>query len=125
MPQDAYPPLSTVPEEVRVAVRLLGTGASAPTKVVGQGITVTRTGAGVYKLTFSESPGTFVMPDGVSLQAATPGDIKNHSVVFDTWDSSTKAIEVTFWDASAVAHDLAADEWLSFFLVFKRTSVTG
>lgn len=125
MPQDAYPPLSTIPEEVVVRVRMLGTGASAPTKVVGQGCTITRTSAGLYKLAFSELPGTFVTVGELTLQATTPGDIKNHSLVAKPWSASTKSIEVSFWDASGVAHDLAADEWIGVTLIFKRTSVAG
>lgn len=125
MPQDSYPPRSTVPEELVVRIRMLGTGAAAPTRVVGQGCTITRTSAGLYKLTFSESPGTFVSVGDLTLQAATPGDLKNHSVVADTWDSTARAIEVSLWDASGVAHDLAANEWITVSLVFRRTSVTG
>ncbi len=37
-----------------VEVRLLRTGARPPPKVFGRGITVARTGVGVYTLTFVE-----------------------------------------------------------------------
>ena len=47
----AYKAKNTLPEVWCHHVRLLGTGASAPTKELGEGITVTRTSAGVYKLT--------------------------------------------------------------------------
>lgn len=122
MAMNAYPPRVTQPEAWGHMVRLLGTGGSAPTKQIGDGITVTRTAAGVYKLTWSENPGTFL---GVNfaLQAATPGDIKNHSVVFDTYDSSAFSIELTFWDAAAAAHDLAANEYILLTVWFKRTGV--
>jgi hypothetical protein len=123
MALDAFVQRQSEPESVGIKVRLLGTGAAAPTKVLGQGITVTYTGVGIYKLTFAELPGTFEKAGGVALQAVTPGDIKGHTVVFDTWDATTKSIEVTFWNASEAAHDLAANEWLSFTLFFKRTGV--
>jgi len=117
-----YPILSAEPTELRVPFRMVGTGASAPTRQYGKGITITRTGAGVYKLTFSSLPGTFVTVTP-SLQAATPADIKNHSLVWDTFDVATMSIEVSLFDASAVAHDLAALEYIGGELIFKTSSV--
>jgi hypothetical protein len=118
-----FSPVKSSEAETRVVpCRLLGTGAAAPTKVYGQGATVTRTDVGIYKLTFVDAPGVFALPSGVTLQAATPGDIKGHTVVFDTWDATTKSIELTFWSAAEAAHDLAANEWISFDLTFKHTT---
>lgn len=114
---DRYPVVVSEPELRTIKVRLLGTGAAAPTKVYGRGITVARTGAGVYTLTFASSPGDFV---GVKfgLDATTPGDIKNHSVIC-TKTSST-VITVNFYDAAAAAHDLAALEWINLDLDFEK-----
>ncbi len=102
-----------------VEVRLLGTGASAPTKVFGKGITVGRTGVGVYTLTFVESPGTWA---GYTwgIDATTPANIKNHDVVVTA--TSTTVITVTLWDAAAAAHDLAAAEWINLTLKFVQVN---
>jgi hypothetical protein len=116
---DFYPDRSSEPELRTVEVRLLGTGASAPTKVYGKGITVARTGAGVYTLTFSASPGTYAgcLP---GLDATTPGDIKNHSVICTA--TSATVITVNFYDAAAAARDLAAAEWINLSLKFKASN---
>lgn len=120
--QSGYPLLVSEPNVVGHIVRLLGTGASAPTKEVGAGITVTRTGAGVYKLTWAENPFTYM---GMLLLkgAATPGDVKNHDVVRDTYDSSAFALEISFFDASGTAHDLAANEYFDAIIMFRRSGV--
>ena len=118
---DADPARTTEPDMIYVEVRLLGTGASAPTKVLGKGITVARTGAGVYTLTFAKSPGNWCGPTGVGLDATTPGDIKNHSVVVT--NTSATVVTVNFYDAAAAAHDLAALEWINFTLRYKRVAV--
>lgn len=117
MGMDAYATRDTAPVWHHI-VKLLGTGASAPTKQEGYGITVTRTGAGVYKLTWAENPGKYVgfVP---GLQAATPGDIAGHTVVADTYDTSTKSMEVCFFDGSNAAHDLAANEWIHLDITFR------
>jgi hypothetical protein len=118
-----YPDETTEAHLKRVEVRLLGTGASVPTKQLGQGITVTRTGTGVYKLTFGESQGVWRGHTGVGFEATTPADLKTHSVVFGAYNTTTRAIELTLYDASGNAHDLAALEFLNFTLRFKQTSV--
>lgn len=89
--QDADPLRSTEPETYVSFVRLLGTGAAAPTKQRGAGITVTRTSAGLIKLTWGHDPGTFV---GLAhaFRAATPGDVVDLKLVGDTYAS--KVLEV-------------------------------
>lgn len=120
MALDAFEPRNSEPELLCVEVRLLGTGASAPTKVYGQGITVARSGAGVYTLTHGEARGTWA---GclIGLDATTPGDIKNHSVIVT--NTSATVTTVQFYDASAVAHDLAAAEWINLTLRYKPVGV--
>jgi hypothetical protein len=116
---DFYELRSSEPEMRYVDVRLLGTGASAPTKVYGKGITVARSNTGIYTLTFTASPGTWAGCT-VGLDATTPGDIKNHSVVCTK--TSATVVTVNFYDASANAHDLAALEWINLTLKFKQSN---
>lgn len=117
------PPKATEPEAVAHLIRLTGTGASAPTVTMGgKHVSIARSGAGVYTLTWRDKPGVFVAATA-GIQAVTPGDIKNHSVVLDTYDSSAKTMDVTFWDAAAAAHDLAANEFINIVVWFKDTGV--
>jgi len=118
MSQDAWDVHATEPELELVPVRLLGTGASAPTRQYGRDITVARTGVGVYTLTFRETPGTFVGGQ-VALQGATPGNLKNVSVVFNTWNATTRVLEITVWSGAGAARELAATELLLLVLFFQ------
>lgn len=107
-----------------VEVRLLGTGAAAPTKQLGQGITVTRTGVGVYRLTFAENLGTWRGPIGApGLEATTMSAMADHSVVFGAYTPATRTVDLTFYNAAGAARDLAALEFLNFTLRFKQRSV--
>jgi hypothetical protein len=86
MSQQAFRSWSAQPELVAHPVRALGvTSGPEITKQLGDGLTVTRTGTGAYRLTWSENPGTFVCAVG-SLQAATPANLAGHTMIFDTWD---------------------------------------
>lgn len=117
-----YTPKTTIPDERTYRVRLLGTGASAPTKQLGSGVTITRTAAGVYKLTFAKNPGTFI-GFAWGLGATTPGDVKGHTVTRDTMTDATSAgasayIEVSLWNASDAADDLQATEYADLAITF-------
>lgn len=123
MSQHAFPVRSAQPELVAHPVRALGvTSGPSITKELGDGLTVTRTGAGAYRLTWSENPGTFVVAVG-SLQAATPGDLAGHTMIFDTWDSTNLRLDLVVYNATFAAHDLVANEYLDIVVWFKRTSV--
>ncbi len=99
----------------RVLVRMVGTGASAPTKVYGKDITIARSNTGVYTLTFATAPGTWA---GYTwgIDATTPGNVKNHDVVVTA--TSATVLTVNFFDTAAAAHDLAAAEWINLDLRF-------
>lgn len=121
-----YEARTTEAELVNVRVRMVGTGASAPTKIYGEGVTITRQGAGQYRLTFSPQPGKFAGVSDPSRQATTPGDVKGMDFVFGAWTDATSTAAAYFdlyvYDGGA-AHDLAALEWLSFDVSFKQTGV--
>lgn len=116
-----FPLRGNLPELTARVVTMVGTGASAPTKVYGPKVTITRTGAGDYRLTWSETPGTYVATV-VGLRAATESDVKNHSVIMGSWDATNRTLDLTLWDAAAAAHDLAASEWIELVVLFKSTS---
>lgn len=121
---DCYPESVDVPESRLRFVRLLGTGAAAPTVETGRGVTCTRTSIGLYKLTWAEQPGAYVGLAGVSLEAATPADLVGHSVIADTYDATTRSIELRLANNADAAHDLAALEWINLTFRFKQTSAS-
>jgi len=119
---DAYPVRSSVPEIVEHLISLVGTGAAIPTKVTGTGpgITVTRTSAGLYVLTWSENPGIFI---GLSwgLGADTPLDVDRFSLVRSAFASN--ALSITVFSEAGTATDLAALQYVDIVIRFKRTAV--
>jgi O-acetyl-ADP-ribose deacetylase (regulator of RNase III) len=106
----AYPHRSTQPESVEHVVRGVG-GSAAVTKQLGAGLALTRTGTGAYRITWSETPGTF-LGAVASLMAATPGDLAGHTVIFDTYDATNRRLDFIVYNASDAAHDLAANEYV-------------
>ncbi len=105
-------------------VRLLGTGAAVPTKVLGANVTPSYIGVGQIRLTFNNNPGIWCGPTGAPCrQATTPGDVKGHDYVFGAFTAATATadayVDLYVYDGG-VAHDLAALEWVSFDLAFKR-----
>lgn len=121
---NAFPVKVSEPQSFITKVRLLGTGAAAPTEVLGANVTVTYIGVGQYRLTFNDNPGTWCGPTGSPCrQATTPGDVKGHDYVFGAFTAATSTadayVDLYVYDGG-VAHDLAALEWVSFDLAFKR-----
>ena len=121
---------NTQAEVIEHVVRAVG-GSSAITKEIGPGVAVSRTGAGAYRLTWSENPGVY-MGAVASLQAATPGDLAGHTVIFDTYDSTNFILDLVVYNnpdtgtgGQPAAHDLAASEYFCVVAKFARTSVTG
>jgi hypothetical protein len=116
---DQYPSRTSEPDLSKIWVRMVGTGATAPTKVYGRGVTIARTGVGVYTLTFATSPGTYA---GYTwgIDATTAANIKNHDVVLTA--TSSTVLTLTFWDAAAAAHDLVATEFINLELAFIKAA---
>jgi hypothetical protein len=97
-------------------------GSAAITKVEGPGVAVTRDDTGDYVLTWDENPGKFIGAV-YGLQAATPSALAGHTVVFDTFDTTTFALPLTVTNASDAAHDLAADEYVTVVAFFAQITV--
>jgi hypothetical protein len=121
MGMDKYPLRASLPELQAHVVTMVGAGAAAPTKVFGNGVTITRTDVGDYRLTWAESPGTYVAAM-TSLRAATESNNKGHTVVVGSWDATNRTLDVTLWDSAF--EDLEASEWLEMVVLFKPTGVT-
>lgn len=116
------PGYTNVPEERTYRCRLLGTGASAPTKEIGDGLSVTRTAAGVYKLTFAGFIPFAFVGFHYGLGAATPADVKGHTVTraVPVVSSGVASIEVSLWNSTFAADDLQATEYMDLTFVFSE-----
>ena len=118
MSQDAYDFRTTDPTLIVQPVRMVGTGASAPTRIYGKDLAITRTGVGVYVLTWREFTGAFV---GVqfSLQATTTANVKNCHVTFGAWNATARTLELSVWSSAGAARELAALEWINLQVLFQ------
>lgn len=119
-----FPVISNTPGLKMHHVRLLGANGADPTKELGNGITVTRTGEGVYRLTWAQNPGTFVGMVG-TFGAATPGDVKGMTVTRDTFTAATSTasayLDISTWDSTFAADDIIATEYLDLVIMFKTS----
>jgi hypothetical protein len=104
-------------------IRVLGTGAADPTKQVGVECTVVRRATGVYRITFTKTPGTFVMVGGYMFSATTPADVKGQTLTAGDYTKATATahgfIEISIWSSTFAADDLQATEHLDLSLVFR------
>lgn len=117
MSQEAYKTFNTHPDLRKHDVLFVG-GSGAATLTHGRGITLTYVGSGVYTLTWKENPGRFIsLNDG--FQATTMTDLKQYTAVWGAWNTTTHAIQVTVFNASGTATDLAALQWLGATLSFE------
>lgn len=114
---DFSPGTSSVHNERRYYIRLLGTGASVPTIEVGPGVTISRVSAGLNRLTWTPGPGTFIGFQS-SLGAATTSDVKNFSVVRDTYDTTNHQLDIALYNASGTITDLAANCYIDLIVTF-------
>jgi hypothetical protein len=116
--------LSNLAQERVFRVGITGTGAAAPTKRYGPGVTVTYIGTGIYRFTFATHPGTF-LDFTYGLRDSTPGDVKAHTVHGDTYvvpaDGAAGYIELTVFDGAS-AQDLATGELLGVTFYFTETT---
>lgn len=117
MGADFSPGRSSVHNERRYYIRLLGTGAAVPTIEFGPGITLARISTGLNRITWTPGPGTFV-GFTYGLGAATTGDVKNFSVIRDTYDTTNHQLDVALYNASGTITDLAANCYMDLIVTF-------
>lgn len=118
--------LSNIAEERIIRVGLTGAGAAVPTVRVGQGVTMTRSGVGVYRITFADNPGTFLGIDGFSFRATAPAAVKNYSLTATGYTAPAAGargfIELSVWSSAGAAVDLAAAQFLDVSVAFAAQS---
>jgi len=93
---------------------------------IGQGVTVTRTAVGVFKIVFNEGQGTFVGMGAPMFGAATPGDVKGQTCTRGTYTAPTATaagfLSISIWSSSFAADELQTTEYLDLDFVFSQNS---
>lgn len=122
---DFSPVKSSIHEERVHRIRILGTGAANPTVEVGQRVTVTRTGVGVWRVDWLDFPGTFVGSSymGGALVAA---DVKGQTLtrgVPVVSAAGVLSIAFSWWSSAFAADELLANEYVDLSIVFAATKV--
>lgn len=116
---------TSIPDERRYRIRLLGVNGADPTEQLGQGIATTRTGEGAYRITFAENPGTFV-GWSCSFGAATPADLKGYTAVRDTFTAQSGAtlayLDFVVYDSTFTAADLIANQYADITVEFSTNT---
>jgi hypothetical protein len=119
------PVYSNTAADRRYLCGITGTGASNPTSRYGNGITPTRTAQGVYRFSFASHPGYLKAVDA-SFGADTPSAVKGYSFsrgLYVAPSGSTNGyVEISVWDASNNAVDLAALQYMDVELSFSELS---
>jgi hypothetical protein len=120
-----YPPKDSIPDLRTYRIRILGANGTDPTEQLGQGVAITRTGEGAYKITFAENPGTFV-GWSCNFGAATPGDLKGYTAVRDTFTAQSGAtlgyLEFVVYDSTFTAADLITNQYADITVEFSTNT---
>ena len=127
---DTEPCDTTEPEGVLMPINLQGTGAAVPTRLKGRNnYSLTRTSAGVIKVSFNDDPGpTFMGIAGFAFGDPTATNVLGWSVATGAYTAPNKAVPAsltfTIGNAANAAADLAATSTLTLLLAFKRSDTT-
>lgn len=116
----------TEPEGYEFPVFLLGAGAAAPTLVGRDNVSLARTAAGKYTITFNDDPGNF-LGGTFGFQDTVLGASAGYDVVFGPFtppaNGSLATLTFQTSNAAQAATDLAATQNLKLHLEFKRADL--
>ena len=115
-----YPSRTTVQESTEYIIRILGTGATNPTKQEGKGVVVTRTGVGTFRIQWAENPFQFLAVVA-GLLATTNAALKGYTVVFTDYDPVNFRLEFIVYNSAFTAVELAATQRICIIAKFART----
>ena len=129
MALDEKPFRITEPETYALPIVLVGNAVptNVPTKTIGKGVTITRTGVGAYTLTFSDNPGNFLGFAGASFQDATLAGVAGLDAfpgTFTAANGSTPATLTVGVFLTTTATDLTSAMTCCLTLLFKRAFLT-
>lgn len=99
-------------------IRMLGVNGSL-TSQEANGVTLSRTSEGLYKITWADNPFQFI---GVTSQliATTLADLKDTVVIFGDYDATAKTLAFAVYESGTIA-DLIATERLYIQVIFAET----
>lgn len=124
---DFLPSKTNIAEERLYRVGMTGNATSTPTRRAGPGVTVTRTGVGVWRFSFNDNPGTFVGITGFAFRADTASGVKGYSLSAGAYvapsGSTDGYIDVSLWDSSNAAVDLTTTQYLDITFEFSTKRV--
>lgn len=121
-------PLDSEPQVRRYHIRTQGAGAANPVKVFGSRVTITRTGVGVWRIQFNTTddfPGKYIGIKGPFFEDSTAANVKGWTLTATPYDTANRRIDVSIWNSSFAAAELAATSFLNFDIVFKVTDASG
>ncbi len=122
MSLEAYPVHGSHPELVLEIVKFVG-GTAAVTKVRGRGLATTWISTGIVDIVFSESMGEFIGVLGRCFEATTASGVKGYTCVPGVFNTTTNTLRLNITGASEALVDLAALQWLTVLIAFKRSAV--
>lgn len=123
MSLEEYPLRASVPELYGHVVKFVG-GSTAVTAVEARGITVTYISTGVVDLVWKESPGAYLGVLGRCFEATTQSALKGYTVVPGVFNTTTNTLRLNITNSSNALADLAALQWLTLLIGFKRAGST-
>ena len=123
MSLDAFETKSNLMDSREYVVRGVG-GSSAVTQVSGKGVTLTRTSAGLYLLTWSDAPGNFLGATH-GFQATTPAALAGYTLVFGAYDATAFTLAFSVYIAADTILDLAALQWVTVCAKFSPSTLNA
>lgn len=124
---DLDPARASEPESWAEYISYTGNATGAPAKLFGKGVTVARTGVGVWLITFTDPPGN-LLSYNCELQGTVPSSLAGFTTVlgaFTPASGATKAsVSVSFFSSTFAAVDLTAAQTANLILWFKRAQAS-
>jgi hypothetical protein len=119
MPQ-MNPARTTIQEATDYVIRILGAAAANPVKQEGEGVVVTRTAPGVYRIQWAENPFQFVGA-WASFVNTVPASTADFSITFGNYDSTNFRLEFSVFNAAAAPVDLTNAQRICVLTKFSRS----
>ena len=120
-----YPVRATQPYTISVPTIITGVNDANPTNTLCLGVTVTRTGEGVYRYTFAEDLGTFLGMTDPHIGATTSADVKGYTAHRGAYDATNRRVDVSVFGATQAAADIVAAQTMDIVFFFRQTGVSG
>jgi hypothetical protein len=115
-----YPARSNIQNERVYRIRLLGVNGADPTKQEGEGVTVTRTSEGLYKITWAVNPFQFIGFQA-NFGSLTMDDLVDYTCVRGVYNSTAFTLAFSVYKQNGTVEDLVANQYLDINVVFSES----